>query len=143
MEYAAQPPLTATTDVQGFLTKVFGWMFAGLLVSGIVAGIIGSNDALLTDITESPWILIGLVVVQLALVITISAAIERLSPPVALGLFFLYAGTVGVLFALVFELYTAQSIFTTFLITVGDVRRASPSGATSRSATSRRWGPSC
>ena len=118
MESAAQqPPLTATTDVQGFLTKVFGWMFLGLMVSGIVAGIIGSNDDLLTTITESPWIMIGLVVAQLALVITISAAIQRLAPPVALGLFFLYAGTVGVLFALVFELYTAQSIFTTFLIT--------------------------
>jgi len=81
--------------------------------------VIGSNDALLTDITENPLILIGLIVVQLGLVITISAAINRLSPTVALLLFFLYAGTVGVIFALVFELYTAQSIFTTFLITAG------------------------
>ena len=49
--------------------------------------------------------------------ITISAAINRLSPAAALALFFLYAATVGITFALVFELYTAQSIFTTFLIT--------------------------
>ena len=117
MEYAATPPAIAIADTQGFLAKVFGWMFLGLLITGLVAAAIGSSDTLLTDITESPWIMIGLIVVQIGLVITISAAIERLSPAVALGLFFLYAASVGVIFALVFELYTTQSIFTTFLIT--------------------------
>jgi uncharacterized protein len=115
VEYAAPRP--AALDVQGFLTRVFAWMFCGLLVTGGVAALIGSDDELLTTITESPWIFIGIVVVQIALVLIISAAIERLSPAVALTLFFVYAASVGVLFALVFELYTAQSIFTTFLIT--------------------------
>jgi FtsH-binding integral membrane protein len=119
MEYAATTPAIATTDAQGFLTKVFGWMFAGLLLTALVAGAIGSNEDLLTTITESPWIMIGLIVLQLGLVIAISAAIERISPAVALGLFFLYAASVGVLFAFIFELYTTQSIFTTFLITAG------------------------
>lgn len=92
-------------------------MFLGLLVTGVSAAAIGSSDELLTTITESPLILIGLFVVQIGLVITISAAINRLSPAVALTLFFLYAASVGVIFAFVFELYTSQSIFTTFLIT--------------------------
>jgi len=117
MEYAATPPAVVTADAQGFLAKVFGWMFVGLLITGAAAAAIGSNDQLLTDITENPWILLGLIVLQLGLVITISAAIDRLSPAVALALFFLYAASVGVIFAFVFELYTAQSIFTTFLIT--------------------------
>ena len=117
MEYAATPPAVVTTDVQGFLAKVFGWMFLGLVITGLVAAAIGSSESLLTDITESPWLMIGLIVVQIGLVITISAAINKLSPAVALALFFLYAASVGVLFALVFELYTTESIFTTFLIT--------------------------
>jgi uncharacterized protein len=117
MEYAATPPAVVTTDVQGFLAKVFGWMFGGLVITGLVAAAIGSSASLLTDITESPWIMIGVVVVQLGLVLTISAAINKLSPAVALALFFLYAASVGVLFALIFELYTTESIFTTFLIT--------------------------
>ncbi len=117
MEYAAERPVTAQLDAQGFLTRVFGWMFLGLAVTGVAAAAIGADDELLTTITENPLILIGLFVAQLALVITISAAIERLSPAVALALFFLYAASVGVIFAFVFELYTAQSIFTTFLIT--------------------------
>ncbi|HEY8002190.1 MAG TPA: Bax inhibitor-1/YccA family protein [Solirubrobacterales bacterium] len=117
MEYAASAPPIATTDTQGFLAKVFGWMFIGLLITGLAAAAIGSSDTLLTDITENPLILIGLLVAQIALVITISAAIDRLSPAVALVLFFLYAASVGVIFAFVFELYTTQSIFTTFLVT--------------------------
>jgi FtsH-binding integral membrane protein len=92
-------------------------MFAGLAVTGIVAGLIGSNDQLLTDITENPVVMIVVIVAQLGLVIAISAGINRMSPSLALGLFFVYAGTVGVTFALIFELYTAQSIFSTFLVT--------------------------
>ena len=31
MEYAATAPAVVTTDAQGFLAKVFGWMFLGAL----------------------------------------------------------------------------------------------------------------
>ena len=121
MEYAAgQPPVVvAGAGVQDFIRRVFGWMFAGLVITGISTALIGSNDELLETITENPIYFIGLVVVQLGLVIAISAAIERISATVALILFFVYAASVGVIFALVFELYTAQSIFTTFLVTAG------------------------
>jgi FtsH-binding integral membrane protein len=120
VEYAAERPVVAAaTNVQDFLRKVFGWMFAGLAITAAAAAAIGSSDELLTTITENPLIFIGLVVIQLGLVIAISAAIDRISSTVALALFFLYAASVGVIFALVFELYTAQSIFTTFLVTAG------------------------
>lgn len=121
MEYAAgQPPVAvAGAGVQDFIRRVFGWMFAGLVITGISAALIGSNDELLATITGNPIYFIGLIAVQLGLVIAISAAIERISATVALILFFIYAASVGVIFALVFELYTAESIFTTFLVTAG------------------------
>jgi FtsH-binding integral membrane protein len=120
MEYAAERPIAVPeVELQSFLRRVFGWMFLGLAVTGGAAAAIGSSDSLLTDITENPIILIVLFVVQIGLVLAISAAIDRISATVALVLFFLYAASVGVIFALVFELYTAQSIFTTFLITAG------------------------
>ena len=80
MEYAAPTTNPISADVQGFLQKVFFWMFAGLLVTGVSAALIGSNDQLLTDITDNPLIIIGIVVAQLGLVITILAAINKLSP---------------------------------------------------------------
>jgi uncharacterized protein len=115
MEAAAEAPRVARVD-SGFLQRVFLWMFLGLAITGGVAALIGSDDQLLTEITESPGIVIGVIIAQLALVVIISFAINRISVPVATGLFLLYSALVGVTFAFVFELYTAQSIFTTFLI---------------------------
>jgi uncharacterized protein len=94
-------------------------MFVGLGITGGVAAAIGSSDTLLTDITETPGIIIGVIVVQLGIVFGLSFAINRISVGVATFLFLLYSATVGVTFAFIFELYTTQSIFTAFLITAG------------------------
>jgi FtsH-binding integral membrane protein len=119
MEYAAQPPVSVAREDSGFLQRVFLWMFVGLAITGGVAAAIGSSDQLLTDITESPGIIIGVIVVQLAIVFGISFAINRISVGLATVLFLIYSATVGITFAFIFELYTTQSIFTTFLITAG------------------------
>ncbi|MGI8512146.1 MAG: Bax inhibitor-1/YccA family protein [Solirubrobacteraceae bacterium] len=121
MEYAATPgiPGSVSVDLQGFLQKVFGWMFAGLVVTALAALAIGSDESLLTSVTENPLILIGVFVVQLGLVVALTAMANRLSVPVAAGMFFVYAALNGVIFAVVVELYTSESIFTTFLITAG------------------------
>ncbi len=117
MEYAARQAEVATP--QGFLQRVFAWMFGGLLVTAGCAAAIGASDSFLTTVTENPIYLIVLFGLQIGLVVWLSAGIQRMSPAVAAGVFFLYAATNGVVFAFVFELYTAQSIFTTFLITSG------------------------
>jgi uncharacterized protein len=119
VEYAAQPPVAVARADSNFLVRVFMWMFIGLALTGGVAAAIGSSDKLLTDITESPGIIIGVIVLQLGIVIGLSFAINRISPAVATVLFLLYSATVGVTFAFIFELYTTQSIFTAFLITAG------------------------
>ena len=119
MEYAAQPPVAVARPESGFLQRVFLWMFLGLGITGGVAAAIGSSDSLLTDITETPGIIIGVIVAQLAIVFGLSFAINRISVGVATFLFLLYSATVGVTFAFVFELYTAQSIFTAFLVAAG------------------------
>jgi uncharacterized protein len=119
MEYAAQPPVAVARPDSGFLQRVFLWMFVGLAITGGVAAAIGSSDQLLTDITESPGIIIGVIVVQLGIVFGISFMINRISVGLATVLFLIYSATVGITFAFIFELYTTQSIFTTFLITAG------------------------
>ena len=116
---AGSYPAAATPVESGFLQRVFMWMFLGLLVTAGTAGVIGASDELLTTITESPGILLAVIAAQLGLVFFISFRINSLSPATATVLFLLYAATVGVTFAFIFELYTAQSIFTTFLITAG------------------------
>jgi FtsH-binding integral membrane protein len=120
VEYAAQPgDVAVARSDSSFLQRVFLWMFTGLGVTGAVAALIGSSDTLLTDITESPGIIIAVIVAQLGIVFGLSFAINRISVGLATFLFLLYSATVGVTFAFVFELYTTQSIFTAFLITAG------------------------
>jgi FtsH-binding integral membrane protein len=119
MEYAAQPPVAVARPDSGFLQRVFLWMFVGLAVTGGTAAAIGSSDSLLTKITETPGIVVGVVVAQLALVLLLVFMLPRISVGLATFLFLLYSATVGVTFAFLFELYTTQSIFTAFLITAG------------------------
>jgi FtsH-binding integral membrane protein len=110
----------ASADVvreeSGFLQRVFAWMVLGLAVTAAAAAVIGSSESLLTTITENPIYVIVVIVAQLGLVIALSAAINRISAPAAIAMFLLYAALNGVLFAFIFELYTTESIFTTFAI---------------------------
>jgi uncharacterized protein len=78
--------------VQQLLVGAFGWMFAGLLLSAGVAYLVGSNVQLLETVAQW-WLL--LLIGQFALVMVISAGIRRLSATAALGLFFVYAATMG------------------------------------------------
>jgi len=114
MEYAASPAVVAGT--QSFLTRVFTWMVVGLLVTAGSAAVIGSSDGMLADVTSNPILLIVLFVAQLGLVIAISAGVNRMSTGTAGALFLLYSALNGFIFSLVFELYTDESIFTTFLV---------------------------
>jgi FtsH-binding integral membrane protein len=108
VEYAAQPPI-AFAGTRGFLQRVFGWMVFGLVVTAAVAAIVGASDSFLTDVTDNPLLLILIFGGQLVLVFTISAGVNRLSAGAAAALFLLYAALNGVIFAFIFELYTAES----------------------------------
>lgn len=120
MEYTApRPQIFEAPSLQGFLQRVFVWMFAGLLVTAGVAGAVGSSDGLLTALTKTPGIFLGILLLSVGVVLAISFLSQRLPVNVLVGLFFVYAALNGFVFALIFELYTKQSIFTAFLITAG------------------------
>jgi uncharacterized protein len=131
VEYAAQPPV-AYAGAQSFLQRVFGWMVLGLLVTAASAAAIGASDTMLADITSNPLLLILIFGGQLALVLAISAGVDRLSPATAAALFMLYSALNGVIFAFVFELYTAESIFTTFLVAAAMFGALALIGATTK-----------
>ena len=78
--------------VQQLLVGAFGWMFAGLLLSAGVAYLVGTNVQLLQTISQW-WFL--LIIAQFALVMVISAGIRKVSATAALGLFFVYAASMG------------------------------------------------
>jgi FtsH-binding integral membrane protein len=97
---------------QRLLTHAFGWMFAGLLLTAGVAAVVQTSETL-TRFALQYFLL--LIIGQLALVFVISGAINRLSATAALGLFFVYAASLGLTVGLVVQLYTGTSVATAFL----------------------------
>jgi uncharacterized protein len=101
-----------STAVQGaFLTQAFFWMFAGLLLTAAVSTAVLLNDSLIQFAANN---LLLLFFGQLALVLVISAGITRLNASAALGLFFVYAASLGLTVGLIVSLYTGASVATAF-----------------------------
>ena len=79
INHGIRSPPAALAGTQSFLTRVFGWMVVGLLVTAASAAVIGSSDWMLADVTSNPILLIVLFVAQLGLVVAISAGVNRMS----------------------------------------------------------------
>ena len=95
-----------------FLSQAFLWMFAGLLLTAGVAYFVQSSDRLLAFAQGNFFLLF---IAQLAIVVVISAAINRISATVALLLFFVYAASLGITIGLIVASYTQASVATAFL----------------------------
>jgi hypothetical protein len=95
-----------------YLTQAFFWMFAGLLLTAGIATIVRLNPSLLAFAQSN---VLPLVIGQLVLVIAIQWGISRISATVALGLFFVYAASLGLVIGLIVSLYTTASVGAAFL----------------------------
>ncbi len=121
-EVVSSPIKNQATVASAFATlmrKVYVWMALALVVSGLTAFYVAGNQSLLMTIYTNQAVLWGLFIAELALVIILSAAINKLSATVATLLFLLYAVVNGAALSFIFVIYTATSLTTTFLVTAG------------------------
>src|ERR671935_1813208 len=117
---APYPASVATAErVTAFLRAVYGWMCAGLAVTGVVAYLIASSPALLQALVSNYMLVIGLFIGQLALVFYLSARAHTLAPGTATAVFLGYAALTGVTLSVLVLAYTGASIATTFMVTAG------------------------
>ncbi len=99
------------------MRQVYLWMTIGLAVTSVVAWWVANTPAVRDAIFSSTLTLIVLVVAQFGLVIAISAAIHKLSPGAATGLFILYSALTGATLSSIFVVYPIASIATAFFVT--------------------------
>lgn len=99
------------------MRKVYSWMALGLLMTALTSLIVVSTPSLLYAIFSAPYLLIGLLVVEVAMVLILSAMINKLSFAIAGVMFAAYAILNGVTLSCLFLVYTEGSIVDTFLIT--------------------------
>ena len=97
-------------------SKVFMWMFIGLLVTFLTGIYTSTNvDALEVIFNKSGyWILL---IVELGLAIFLSARIHKMSPTTARICYLLYTFFTGLTFSSIFIVYKIESIMLVFLVT--------------------------
>ena len=117
-----------TTTVQGadvqlarqsFMTSVFGWMFLGLALTAGIAAYVAASSDMIAWFEDHVFAWLIMFVVQIGLVVTISAGINRISYSISVFLFALYAALNGFIFSVILEAYTTASIASAFGVAAG------------------------
>jgi len=122
------------------MSRVYLWMTLGLALTTAVSLWVLSNPTVLYFFYETPLALFGLFAVQIALVIALVAAMQKLSSGVALALFFLYAGLMGITLSSIFFVYDIGTITMAFGVTAAVFVLLSIVGLTTKQDLTR-WGP--
>jgi len=101
------------------MRKVYSWMAMALVITGLTAYYVGTSEQMLMAIVSNPILLFGLMGVELALVIGLSAAINKLSLTVATVMFVIYSIINGATMSFIFMAYTTTSIASAFFTAAG------------------------
>jgi uncharacterized protein len=121
---SAPEPSFVSADIRdervgAFLSRVYAWMFAGLLITAATAFAIASTPALIEVVIVNRLVFWVIVIAQLGLVFYLSARVDKIAPAAAAGLFLLYSALVGVTSSVVLLIFTGASIAQTFIVTAG------------------------
>jgi len=124
-------PTRLAETLSAVLRRVYLWMGLGLAVTAGVAYAV-ANSSLAVTIISNTWLFFGLLIAEVAMVIAVSAAIQRLSIGAAQGLFLVYSALNGATMSVIFLVYTFSSISQTFFVAAGLFALISIIGYTTR-----------
>ena len=98
------------------MLRVYNYMGVGLVLTGIVAFLVGSTPAIYQPIFGTPlkWVVM---LAPLAFIFFFSFRIHAISAATAQGLFWTFCALIGLSLASVFLVFTGASIARTFFIT--------------------------
>ncbi len=105
--------LNPTESVGRYTAKTFGWMFAGLLLTFLVA-YAGYMTGAVLYVFAVPYLYLILGIAEILVVIFLSARIQKMSVGLARGLFFTYAILNGIVFSAYFLIYQMTSLILVF-----------------------------
>lgn len=118
-QYSRERELEMSAAFPALMRKVYVWMTMALVLTGLTAYYVASIPGILQAVYTNNILLWGMIIGEVALVIGLSAAINRLSLTMATLMFVLYSVLNGALFSSVFVIYTMSSIANVFFITAG------------------------
>ena len=110
---------TGQRQVVDFMYGVYGLMAGALALTTITAYYVSTIPHIATTLFGSPLLMTLIFIGQLALVISLSAMIQKLTFAMSLAMFLVYSISVGVTTSLIFLVYTYGSIVQTFAVAAG------------------------
>jgi uncharacterized protein len=121
MAHAQAKTMTAASAVKfnRFLALVYLVMALGMAVTALVSTAVSTNPELMKRILFYPWFTFGLFLLQIVVVVFLSAAVQRMSTGAALLLFLLYSALTGLALSSIFIYYSQTTISYTFWVTAG------------------------
>jgi uncharacterized protein len=123
--------------LSAFMSRVYGWMSLGILLTAAVSYGIGSSPELVAQIFANKLFFWLVIILQFGSVIYLSAMINRISAPAAAITFLMYSALTGITLSMIFVLYTQTSIASAFITTAAGFGGLSLYGYT----TKRDLGP--
>lgn len=112
-------PSHSATEVGQLMKSVYMWMTLALGITGVVALYVAQSTELMYSIFSNSILFWGLIIGEFALVMIISARIDKMSFSTSLLLFLLYSLVNGLTLSVIFAAYTKESVATTFFVTAG------------------------
>lgn len=137
MAYGAQS--ASVSRVSAVLRRVYLLMTGGLLVTAVTALACASSQGFINLFMSNGWMMWALILVEFALVLGISGALNKLTSTAAALLFIAFAIVNGMTFWTLLYAFTSSSIAKTFFIAAGTFGAMAVYGlCTNRDLT--RWG---
>lgn len=100
---------------EGFMSRVYAWMFAGLTTTAVVAFFLGKNPALLMKLSAGIAPTLLLLFAMLGIIFYLSANMQRMSYASAAFFYLLFTGLMGISVAPIQFIYTDASIINVFI----------------------------
>ena len=98
--------LSMSAAFPALMRKVYVWMTLALVLTGVTAYGVATSPGVITAIYSNQILFWGLVIAEFALVIGITAAINKLSLTTATLMFVLYSVINGAVLSSIFLIYT-------------------------------------
>ncbi len=124
--------------LRAYMSKVYGLMSMAMVITGVVAFVVGNNDAMLAAIFGTPlkWVVMF---APLVVVFAFGAMVNRMSAGAAQLVFWAFSALMGLSISYIFAIFTGMSIAQTFFATAAAFAGLSLWGYTTKKDISG-WG---
>lgn len=121
--------------LRAYMLKVYNYMASGVLLTGIIALMVGRNQDLMVTIYSGGlrWIV---ALAPLAFIMVMSFGAHKMKSSTLQVIFWAFAATMGLSMASIFAVYSAESIARTFFITAATFGALSLYGYTTKKSLS-------